>query len=109
MLDYTRIFGLKTIVFRHSSIFGGRQFATFDQGWVGWFCQKVYEIKNNISKEPFTISGDGKQVRDILFSSDLVECYRLAIKDIEKTKGQAFNIGGGYKNSYSLLELFNEL
>lgn len=55
MLDYARVFGLKTIVFRHSSIFGGRQFATFDQGWVGWFCQKAYEIKNNISKEPFTI------------------------------------------------------
>ncbi|RHG32321.1 NAD-dependent epimerase/dehydratase family protein [Fusobacterium varium] len=109
MLDYARVFGLKTIVFRHSSIFGGRQFATFDQGWVGWFCQKAYEIKNNISKEPFTISGDGKQVRDILFSSDLIECYRLAIKNIEKTKGQAFNVGGGYNNSYSLIELFNEL
>lgn len=109
MLDYARIFGLKTIVFRHSSIFGGRQFATYDQGWVGWFCQKAYEIKNNILKEPFTISGNGKQVRDILFSSDLIECYRLAIKNIERTKGQAFNIGGGYQNSYSLLELFSEL
>lgn len=109
MLDYARIFGLKTIVFRHSSIFGGRQFATKDQGWVGWFCQKAYEIKNNLNKEKFTISGTGKQVRDILFSSDLMECYRLAIKNIDKTKGQVYNIGGGMSNSYSLLELFKEL
>ena len=35
MLDYARIFGLKTVVCRHSSMYGGRQFATYDQGWVG--------------------------------------------------------------------------
>lgn len=109
MLDYARMFGLKTIVFRHSSIFGGRQFATEDQGWVGWFCQKAYEIKNNILEKPFTISGDGKQVRDILFGSDLINCYRKAIDNIEVTKGQAYNIGGGMENSLSLLELFSEL
>ncbi|BBE30218.1 CDP-paratose 2-epimerase [Tepiditoga spiralis] len=109
MLDYARIFGLKTIVFRHSSIFGGRQFATKDQGWVGWFCQKAYEIKKGIAEEPFTISGNGKQVRDILFGTDLIECYELAIENIDKTKGQVYNIGGGMKNSFSLLELFKEL
>jgi CDP-paratose 2-epimerase len=109
MLDYARIFGIKTIVFRHSSIFGGRQFATKDQGWIGWFCQKAYEIKTGITKEPFTISGNGKQVRDILFGSDLIECYKLAIKNIDKTKGKVYNIGGGMENSFSLLELFKEL
>ena len=46
MLDYARIFGLKTVVFRHSSMYGGRQFSTYDQGWVGWFCQKAIEAKN---------------------------------------------------------------
>src|SRR5207245_2813133 len=29
MLDYARSFGLNTAVFRHSTIYGGRQFATF--------------------------------------------------------------------------------
>jgi len=109
MLDYARMFGVKTIVFRHSSIFGGRQFATKDQGWVGWFCQKAYEIKNEIAKEPFTISGTGKQVRDILFGEDLIDCYKLAIRNIDKTKGQVYNIGGGMENSFSLLELFGAL
>ncbi|BFI63296.1 GDP-mannose 4,6-dehydratase [Yersinia pseudotuberculosis] len=32
MLDYVRIYGLKTVVFRHSSMYSGRQFSTYDQG-----------------------------------------------------------------------------
>lgn len=109
MLDYARIFGLKTIVFRHSSIFGVRQFATEDQGWIGWFCQKAYEKKTLNKNEPFNISGTGKQVRDILFSSDLISCYESAIENISKTKGNVYNIGGGVDNSLSLIELFNYL
>ena len=84
MLDYHRIFGLKTIVFRHSSIFGGRQFATIDQGWIGWFCQKAYEIKHHQSTGPFEIYGNGKQVRDVLFADDLIQCYFKAIQGIEQ-------------------------
>lgn len=109
MLDFARIYGLKTAVFRHSSMFGGRQFATFDQGWLGWFTQKAIEIKNGTAKEPFTISGNGKQVRDLLYASDCVELYLKAADNIETIKGQAFNIGGGIENSSSLLELFQFL
>jgi CDP-paratose 2-epimerase len=54
MLDYHRIYGLNTTVFRHSTVYGGRQFSTYDQGWIGWFCTKATEFKNG-SKEPFTI------------------------------------------------------
>jgi len=109
MLDFARIYGLKTAVFRHSSMFGGRQFATFDQGWLGWFTQKAIEIKNGTAKEPFTISGNGKQVRDLLYASDCVALYLQAADNIETIKGQAFNIGGGIENSSSLLELFQFL
>jgi CDP-paratose 2-epimerase len=109
MLDFHRIFGIRTIVFRHSSMYGGRQFSTYDQGWVGWFCQKALEVKNNLAKEPFTISGTGKQVRDLLHASDMVELYLQVANDIEKVKGQVFNIGGGIQNSLSLLELFDIL
>lgn len=109
LLDYARIFGLKTVVFRHSSMYGGNQHATYDQGWIGWFCQKALEIKNNTLKEPFTISGTGKQVRDVLHADDVVSLYFSAVKNIENVKGQAFNIGGGIANSLSLLELFFEL
>lgn len=106
MLDYARIFGLKTVVFRHSSMYGGRQFATYDQGWIGWFCQKAVETKMNIQKEPFTISGNGKQVRDVLHAEDMISLYFSCLNAIDKAKGNAFNIGGGYTNSLSLLELF---
>lgn len=109
LLDYHRMFGLNTIVFRHSSMYGGHQYATYDQGWIGWFCQKAIETKFGLLKEPFTISGNGKQVRDVLYADDVVSCYFAAIENIEKTKGNVFNIGGGIENSLSLLELFNIL
>lgn len=109
MLDYARMFGIRTVVFRHSSIFGGRQFSTFDQGWIGWFAKQALDIKNGKLKEPFTISGTGKQVRDVLFASDLITCYFGAIKAIDVTVGQVYNIGGGVTNSLSLLELFQLL
>ncbi len=109
MLDYARVFGLNTIVFRHSTIYGGRQRATFDQGWVGWFCQQALAVKADPQREPFTIAGDGKQVRDLLYIDDAVECYLRAARLGAKARGEAFNIGGGIENSCSLLELFQIL
>jgi CDP-paratose 2-epimerase len=109
MLDFHRIYGLKTVVFRHSSMFGGRQFATIDQGWIGWFCQKALEIKNKKLTEPFTICGNGKQVRDVLIAEDMIRLYFQAFEAIEEIQGNAFNIGGGAENSFSLLELFEFL
>ncbi len=109
MLDFHRMFDIKTVVFRHSSMYGGRQFATYDQGWIGWFCQKALETKRGILKEPFSISGTGKQVRDVLYADDMVSLYLQAVDKIDFVQGQAFNIGGGIKNSLSLLELFSIL
>ncbi|QEM66883.1 NAD-dependent epimerase/dehydratase family protein [Geobacter sp. FeAm09] len=106
MLDYARIFGLKTVVFRHSSMYGGRQFATYDQGWVGWFCQQAAATQKGLLKEPFTISGNGKQVRDVLHADDMITLYFAALKNIQAAQGNAFNVGGGITNSLSLLELF---
>ena len=105
MLDYHRIFKLKTAVFRHSSMYGSRQFGTFDQGWISWFCQKALETKKN-PNTTFTISGTGKQVRDVLHAKDMVNLYLTAAENIDEIQGQAFNIGGGKENSLSLLELF---
>ncbi len=109
MLDYHRIFGLHTAVFRHSSIFGGRQFSTEDQGWVGWFVRKALERLADPTTAPFTICGTGKQVRDVLFVDDLIACYFSAAANIQACQGQAFNIGGGMANSLSLVELFAHL
>jgi CDP-paratose 2-epimerase len=99
MLDYARTFGLKTVVFRMSCIYGPHQFGTEDQGWVAHFL--IQALKNN----PITLYGDGKQVRDILFVDDLVDAFLLAQKNIENISGNAFNMGGGVNNTVSLLEL----
>lgn len=108
MLDFHRIFGLRTVVFRHSSMYGGRQFATADQGWLGWFCEQAVQTQRNANHR-FTISGTGKQVRDVLHAEDMISLYYAAISKIDSAAGQAFNIGGGIPNSLSLLELFNML
>jgi CDP-paratose 2-epimerase len=108
--DWNRNFGLKTVVFRHSSIYGGRQFATIDQGWIGWFCQKALEqqaaFAAGAEPEPFTIHGTGKQVRDVLHADDLIRLYRAAYTEAGRAAGHIFNIGGGIANSLSLIELF---
>lgn len=111
--DWSRNYGLKTVVFRHSSIYGGRQFASIDQGWIGWFCQQAIEQQTSYQQgkapEPFTISGTGKQVRDVLHAEDLIRLYHSAYQHREQVAGQVFNIGGGLPNSLSLLELFQLL
>lgn len=109
LLDFHRVYGLKTVVFRHSSMFGGNQHSTIDQGWIGWFCQKALDQLSGKDKSTFTISGNGKQVRDVLFADDLVSCYFSALNSINVTKGKVYNIGGGFGNSYSILELFSFL
>ncbi|MFM6007530.1 MAG: GDP-mannose 4,6-dehydratase [Sphaerospermopsis kisseleviana] len=111
--DWSRNYGLNTIVFRHSSIYGGRQFATFDQGWIGWFCMQALKQKQALEKSveihPFTIAGNGKQVRDILHIEDVINLYELTFTNSSMCRGEVFNIGGGIDNSLSLLELFKIL
>lgn len=94
--DYHRIYGLPTVVFRMSCIYGPRQFGNEDQGWVAHF------IIASQAGIPLTIYGDGKQVRDLLFVEDLVRALRIAAQKIDSTAGQVFNIGGGPTNSLSV-------
>jgi CDP-paratose 2-epimerase len=67
VIDYAHSFGLKAAVLRMSCIYGPRQFGNEDQGWVAHFLIKA------LRGEPITLYGDGKQVRDILFVSDLID------------------------------------
>lgn len=102
-LDYGRVFNMKTVVFRQSCIYGPFQFGVEDQGWVAFFSKQF------LFKKSLTIFGDGHQIRDLLYVEDLINAYQLAIKNIKKIKGQAFNIGGGIKNAYSLLQVIDIL
>lgn len=101
--DYHRIYGLRTVCFRQSCIYGPHQMGVEDQGWVAWF------LIATMTGKDITIYGDGKQVRDILFCDDLVDLYLNAVASIEKVEGNAYNIGGGSNNTLSLLEFISKM
>ena len=94
--DYARIYGLRTVVFRQSAIYGPRQFGVEDQGWLAHFV-----IAAQLGR-PISIYGDGKQVRDMLYIDDLVRAYTLAIEQIDVSSGKIYNIGGGANNTLSI-------
>jgi CDP-paratose 2-epimerase len=87
--DYARIYGLPTVVFRQSCIFGERQFGVEDQGWLAHFV-----ISATLGR-PITIYGDGKQVRDVLYVGDLARAFERAVERIAEARGRVYNIGGG--------------
>jgi len=101
--DYSRIYGLPTVVLRQSCIYGTRQFGMEDQGWVSWFIIAAQTGK------PITIYGDGKQVRDILFVEDLLDAYDLAISQAREHPGRVMNIGGGPENTISIWKEFGPI
>ncbi|MEK7097097.1 MAG: GDP-mannose 4,6-dehydratase [Patescibacteria group bacterium] len=102
-LDYGRVYNMNTVVFRQSCIYGPFQFGVEDQGWIAFFSKQF------LFKKSLTIFGDGHQIRDLLYVEDLINAYQLAINNIKKIRGQAFNIGGGTKNAYSLLQVIDIL
>lgn len=103
MVDYARIYGLRTVTLRQSCIYGPHQFGMEDQGWVAWFSIRA------MLEQPVAIYGDGKQVRDVLFVDDLIAAYDAAVDRIEVAAGQPYNVGGGPTNTLSLLELVGML
>lgn len=94
--DYHRIYGLRTIVFRQSCIYGWRQFGVEDQGWLAHFAIAAARGQG------VTIYGNGKQVRDVLFVDDLIRAMKLAVENTPVTAGQIYNIGGGPSNTLSV-------
>jgi CDP-paratose 2-epimerase len=101
--DYSRIYGLPTVVFRQSAIYGPRQYGVEDQGWLAWMtiaCE---------TGRPVTIFGDGKQVRDVLFVDDLIDLYVAASENIETVAGEVFNVGGGPENTLSVWSEFGPI
>lgn len=101
--DYSRIYGLRSVVFRQSCIYGPRQFGIEDQGWVAWFIIAAVTGRN------ITIYGDGKQVRDILNVDELLNAYEAAIEKIDVASGKVYNLGGGPQNVMSVWAEFGPI
>jgi CDP-paratose 2-epimerase len=102
-VDYARIYGLKTVALRQSCIYGERQFGVEDQGWIAHLL-----IAASLNR-PITIYGNGKQLRDVLYISDLLEAYDRVIERADEVKGLAINIGGGPANTLSVWSEFQPL
>jgi CDP-paratose 2-epimerase len=103
VLDYARCYGLRSVVFRMSCIYGPRQFGTEDQGWVANFMRRA------LCGEPITVYGDGRQTRDVLFVGDLLEAFWTARARIDVCAGQAFNIGGGPNHAVNMLDVLRRI
>jgi CDP-paratose 2-epimerase len=98
-LDYAKTYGVPTVVFRMSCIYGPHQHGTEDQGWVAHFLLRA------LAGEAITVYGDGAQVRDLLYVDDLVAAMLAAEQQIGRLAGTPFNIGGGPANALSLLQV----
>ncbi|MFZ0088517.1 MAG: NAD-dependent epimerase/dehydratase family protein [Solirubrobacteraceae bacterium] len=103
VLDWSASYGVPTVVFRMSCIYGPHQQGNEDQGWVAHF------VLSALQEVPITLFGDGKQVRDVLFVEDLVRALTIAEDRAAEFAGRAFNIGGGPANAVSLLEVISIL
>ena len=101
--DYARIYGLRSVVFRQSAIYGPRQFGVEDQGWMAWMMIAA------VTGRKITVYGDGKQVRDALYINDLLNAYDAAIEKIDIAKGQIYNVGGGKQNVISIWAEFGPI
>lgn len=101
---YTKLFGLKTIVFRYFNVYGERspirgQYAPV----IGIF------LRQRKDGEPLTIVGDGEQRRDFTHVSDVVQANILAAtKDVDdQFYGGTYNVGNG--KNYSINEIANAI
>jgi CDP-paratose 2-epimerase len=104
MQEYYQAFGIPTVINRMSCIYGLYQKGVEDQAWVDWFIRQIM-----LGDCKLNIFGTGKQVRDMLFGSDVARLYVMELENIDKVKGKQFNIGGGLANTMSLIEAINEI
>ncbi|MDA7703575.1 NAD-dependent epimerase/dehydratase family protein [Candidatus Pelagibacter sp.] len=93
-------FGMNTVCFRAGCITGSKHSGAKLHGFLS------YLVKSCLKEKKYTIIGyEGKQVRDNIHSSDLVNCFWEYYKN--PRKGMVYNIGGGRKCSCSIIEAIN--
>src|SRR5258708_10034737 len=101
--DYARCFQMNTVVLRQSCIYGAHQYATEDQGCVAHF------VHSSLTDRPLPLYADRTHVRTLLDPRDLSVIYLLAIENIDKVRGENFDVGGGPENQRNLLEAIDRI
>lgn len=97
--EYGRYFGLKTVCLRGGCLTGPNHSGVELHGFLS------YLVKTNIQGKIYQIFGyKGKQVRDNIHSLDVARAIHAYIEN--PSCGAVYNIGGGRKNSCSILEAF---
>ena len=95
--EYGSNIGLKTSIFRGGCITGPNHSGAKLHGFLS------YLVKSTLKEKKYTLIGyKGKQVRDNLHSSDLVNCFWEVFK--KPKKGEVYNIGGGRFSNCSIIE-----
>jgi CDP-paratose 2-epimerase len=102
--EYAEAFGLPVVINRCGVIAGEVQFGVADQGWLSFWA-----ISCLFGREVTYLGHKGKQVRDILFISDLCNLLEAQINRLNEFSGNVWNVGGGRSNSLSLVEATNRL
>jgi CDP-paratose 2-epimerase len=98
--EYGRYFGLRSCVLRGGCLTGENHSGVELHGFLN------YLVKCNLESTEYTVFGySGKQVRDNIHSSDVIQFMDLFIKN--PRIGEVYNIGGGKDNSCSILEAFD--
>ena len=97
---YIDTYQIEAASFRLTGLYGTRQFGGEDHGWIANFAIRA------ILGEEINIYGTGKQVRDVLYATDVCEAFDAFY---QTRKSGIYNIGGGMKTSLSLLECIDVL
>lgn len=97
---YIDTYHLEAASFRLTGIYGPRQFGSEDHGWVANFAIR------SVLGWPITVYGTGKQVRDIIYATDVCKAFDAFF---ETRNSGIYNIGGGPRTAISLLECIETL
>lgn len=99
--EYAEAYGLRSLINRCGVLTGPWQMGKVDQGvFALWMAFHYFQR----SLKYIGYGGTGKQVRDFLHVSDLLNLIDLQIHQLSKLAGQTFNVGGGANNTLSLCE-----
>jgi CDP-paratose 2-epimerase len=99
--EYRAAFGLQTVIDRCGVLAGPWQMGKVDQGvFTHWVLSHYFERDLRY----IGYGGHGKQVRDLLHVSDLVELVEDQLRRPDHWDGVTANVGGGREVSLSLLE-----